>query len=151
MLGRLGIVVENARKLSQSKILIRIWKDKEVQVFIVDLNRVDQLFKQGVDSLGNVFGLYASNQGTVTFKGNTKDKKRNSRISLFNKGDFYKTFAVKVPSDGFIITADDKKDDDSLTDIYGKEILGLGNESIEKLSRKIIPIFISETRVLLFK
>lgn len=151
MLGRLGVVLNNAKKLNQSKILIRIWKDKEVKGFIVDLNRVDQLFKKGEDALGDVFGLYASDQGTVTFNGNTKNKKRNSRISLFDTGDFYKTFDVKVSKDSFSVTANDNKDGDSLTEIYGKEILGLGNESIEKLSRKILPIFITETRVLLFK
>jgi len=149
MLGRLGDVARNSTKLNSSKVLVRIWKDEKVQGFIVDLNRVDQLFKKGVDSLGEAFGLYASNQGTVSFKGNTKDKKRNSRIALFDTGDFYKTFDVKVQKRGFSITANDKKDDESLTDIYGKEILGLENESLEKLSRKILPIFIAETRITL--
>ena len=83
--------------------------------------------------------------GIVKVK-DTKNKKRNSRISLFDTGDFYKTFDVKVQSDGFSITANDRKDDKNLTDIYGKEILGLEDESLEKLSRKILPIFIAETR-----
>lgn len=149
MLGRLGDVALNATRLDSSKILVRIWRDEEVQGFIVDLNRVDQLFKKGVDSLGEVFGLYASNQGAVSFKGNTKDKKRNSRIALFDTGDFYKTFDVQILPNGFTITADDRKDDKNLTDVYGKEILGLENESLEKLSRKILPLFIRATRNLL--
>lgn len=149
MFGRLSKVLKNVAALDQSKILVRIWKDKEVQTFIVDLNRVDQLLKKGVDSLGDVFGLYASDQGTVSFKGTTKNKKRNSPISLLDTGSFYKSFDVKLLSSGFKITANDKKDDDSLTDIYGKEILGLTNENRDELAKKILPIFIAATRKLL--
>lgn len=149
MLGRLGDIAKNAIKLNSSKVLVRIWKNEEVQGFIVDLNRVDQLFKKGVDSLDEPFGLYASDQGTVSFKGASKSKKRNARIVLFDTGDFYNTFDVDVKTEGFTITANDKKDDKSLTDIYGKEILGLTDESLEKLSRKILPLFIAETRKLL--
>lgn len=149
MFGRLSKVLKNIAALDQSKILVRIWRGKEVQTFIVDLNRVDQLLKKGVDSLGDVFGLYASDQGTVSFKGTTKNKKRNTNISLLDTGEFYRSFDVKLLSSGFKITANDKKDDDSLTDIYGKEILGLTNESIDELAKKVLPIFIAATRKLL--
>ena len=101
---------------------------------------------KGVDSEDDVFGLYASNQGRVSFKGKTKDKKRNSRIALFDTGGFYKTFDVKVSNDGFKITANDKKGDDSLTEKYGKEILGLTDESKRELIDKILPILIKDVR-----
>lgn len=149
MLGRLGQVAKNSIALDQSKVLIRIWRDKNVQTFIVDLNRVDQLLKKGVDSLGDTFGLYASDQGTVSFKGVTKNKKRNTNISLLDTGDFYRSFDVKLSGDGFTITANDVKGDNVLTDIYGKEILGLTNESNNELAKKILPIIIRETRRLL--
>ena len=144
--GRLGKVAKQATKLNRDKMLVRLWKNKEVQTFILDLNRVSQLFEDGVGSDGKVFGLYASDQGTVNFKGKTKNKKRNSRISLFDTGEFYRSFDIKQSGSEFKITADDIKEGKSLTAFYGKEILGLSIESINELSKKVLPIIIADTR-----
>lgn len=150
--GRLTDVINNIKRLDQSKIQFKIFKDKQIGEFIVDLNRVEQLFKQGINSDGEIFGGYASDQGTVSFKGNTKQKKFNDPYILYDEGDFYKSFDVKFTKDEFNITANDVKEDGTvLTEVYGKDIIGLTIESKNELAKKILPILIAEAKRFILK
>ena len=152
MLGRLTELVNNVNALNSDKILIRIYREPQIDLFIVNLNRIEQLLKEGVDDKGELIGLYAKDSGTSSFQGVTRVKKRNDPYTLYDTGDFYRSFDVIVKSDGFTIEADDVKEDgDKLTEKFGSGIIGLTTKSKDELAQKILPIIIGEVRKLLLK
>ena len=152
-------LLQNTINLEVPKILVKVYKDSTVQDFIIDLNRIDQLFKKGEDSLGSELGQYGAftesiNQGEIFgFGGDsgTKKKVEGENIFLLDEGDFYRSFKVKIAKDGsFQIDANDIKDDVKLTEQYGKEILGLSAESKTKLACEILPEIIEVVRKEMF-
>lgn len=155
MFKSLKRVAKNATNL-KTKVLFRIvFSETEIQDLVLDLNRVEQLFKKGIDSTDDVIGLYSAvteqlSQGqSFGFGGDSgrKQKKAGEPIFLLDEGDFYKSFKVKILDDGFVIQADALKDDGTdLTEQYGKEILGLTNESRNEIIKAILPMVIEETR-----
>ena len=66
-----------------------------------------------------------------------------SHIDLFDTGDFYESFEVKVMSDGFLIEADTIKDGEDLRVRWGNDILGLTDFSISELGKAIQPKVLS--------
>lgn len=152
MFGPLTKLVKNVRSLDQKEILLQIWKDNEVAVFILDLNRVDQLLKNREDSFGDPIGVYSGDRGSVSFKGVTVSKKRNTKYVLYDTGKFFSSFDLVTKKDAAVIKANDVKPDGTrLTEKFGTEILGLTNESLGKLIEKILPIFIDHVRKVLAK
>lgn len=137
-------ILDNIINLDQDLIIENILKDKGFQRFIIDLNTEEQLFEQGIDSLGASLGEY------TTFTKAVKKAKgqRLDHITLEDTGEFYKSFAIKVQNGGFLIIADGQKEDTNLLDRYGKEILGLTDENlqivIDAIKEKLIPIIISK-------
>ena len=133
----------NVINLDQDAIISNILRDAEFQRFIIDLNTEEQLFEQGIDSLGASLGDYTDFTKTVkSIKG-----QRIDHITLEDTGEFYKSFAIKVQNGGFLITADGQKEDTNLLEEYGKEILGLTDENlqivIDAIKEKLIPIILA--------
>lgn len=133
----------NVINLDQDAIISNILRDAEFQRFIIDLNTEEQLFEQGIDSLGASLGDYTDFTKTVkSIKG-----QRIDHITLEDTGEFYKSFAIKVKNGGFLITADGQKEDTNLLEEYGKEILGLTDENlqivIDAIKEKLIPIILA--------
>jgi hypothetical protein len=137
------------RSLDASKILIRVIFIDEIRVFILDLNRINQLYDKGEDIKGDVIGEYSGFTEEIT-KGR---KKAGTHYTLYDTGDFYKSFDVNVYSDdSFTIEADSIKEDGTdLARKFGNGILGLSSDSKNKLVNKILPLIISETRKQIFK
>ena len=151
MFGAIKRLGKNSKKLNRKRVYIKIIRNKEVQEFILDLNRIDQLLLKGEDSLEDIIGEYSSDQGFVVFKGKSKNKKKGSPISLLDTGDFYKSFKVRISGDDIKIIADDEKEGgDLLTERFGKHILGLSTKNKNELAKKILPFIITETRRVLF-
>jgi len=133
----------NVINLDQDAIISNILRDAEFQRFIIDLNTEEQLFEQGIDSLGASLGDYTDFTKTVkSIKG-----QRIDHITLEDTGEFHKSFAIKVQNGGFLITADGQKEDTNLLEEYGKEILGLTDENlqivIDAIKEKLIPIILA--------
>lgn len=109
---------------------------KKESNFITDLN-TDQLGQDGIDSLGKSLGEY---------RPFTIDKKRNksglsgitSHVTLFDEGDFHRSFFVDASSFPVEIDARDPKRDE-LGDKYGEDIIGLTDESQSELNEVILP------------
>lgn len=108
--------------------------DIDLQNNIIKLNTIDQLFNDGIDSLGDSLGEYSP--FTVELK-KAKGQPTN-RITLKDTGDFYKTFKVEVKDDSFFINANPIKDDSNLFDDFGSEIVGLTEENQKKISKTIL-------------
>ncbi len=108
--------------------------DIDLQNNIIKLNTIDQLFNDGIDSLGDSLGEYSP--FTVELK---KAKGQpTDRITLKDTGDFYKTFKVEVKDDSFFINANPIKDDNNLFDDFGSEIVGLTEDNQKKISKTIL-------------
>lgn len=148
-------MVENAQQLSINKISVEVYKRQEVISIILKGNRTNQLAK-GLDAEGRVVGIYSKmtdimNDGKVfTFDGQSYSKIEGEPYNFIDTTEFFTSFAIRILPDGFIIIANDEKDDGSLTEKYGSQLLGLTDESKSELAQKIVPFFIEETRKALF-
>jgi hypothetical protein len=119
-----------------------IGSSKEIQEEILDLNRINQLFKKGIDS--NEGDLNKMTQSGFGYSQFTIEKKRKKgqptdRVTLFDTGEFYKSFRLTVHSTYMQISADGQKDESNLFDDFGNDIVGLTEESISLIKSKILP------------
>jgi len=134
----LSTLVNTAKKVKTihiEKTVLEIVK-KESN-FVTDLNTDDQLGLQGIDSLGKSLGTYRpftieKKQGQSGFAGVT------DHVTLFDVGDFHKSFFVKSNSFPIVIDAKDSKRDE-LADKYGEDIFGLTERSKTELNDVVIP------------
>ena len=125
-------------RLDETKIINSILKNKDFQKFIISLNQNDQLFEEGIDSLGISLGEYSD---FTKFEKKRKGD-RFDHITLLDTGGFYKSFKVTISGGGFSIDADPIKDDTNLFTEFGKEIVGLIPENkqivIDAIREKIL-------------
>ncbi len=114
--------------------------DIDMQNNIIKLNTIDQLFNDGIDSLGDSLGEYSIStiEGTSSYLGKKAKGQPTDRITLKDTGDFYKTFKVEVKDDSFFINANPIKDDSNLFDDFGSEIVGLTEDNQKKISKTIL-------------
>ncbi len=143
-------LAKRAVKLDQQK----IWKEtinrKEVKDLIIELNTNGQLFEKGERSDGSVIGQLSPftislkiNKGIPIPPGN--------RIGLLETGNFYDSFFVTVGDTYLEITADTVSIyDQDLTEVYGKKIIGLSEQSKAILVDFIKPIYVEEIQKVLF-
>lgn len=143
MFDRLTDVLHNIINLSENEITVSVFHVPEVKQFIVRLNRVEQLYEQGLDANDKIIGTYSyttaseAGENTYIFNGIVSHKNYGEPYTLFDSGEFYESFRVIVGTDGFVITANTAKPDGDLTQ-FG-EILGITPESKDELSEKMVP------------
>ena len=153
-LPKLEKLIENVRNLEVNKLCFVVFRDSTVQKIVIDLNRIDQLFLEGIKSDGSSLPTYSGYTEQIvynkvfTFENNSKVKKKGDAYTLFDTGEFYKSFRLIQKQNGFIIYADDEKEGDTLQNMYGgqSKILGLTDESISKLTEEIKPYLLQEIR-----
>ncbi len=151
MFEELRRLANNVKTLNADFLLHQIFLDENFQRFILDLNRREQLFLKGINSLGVSLGEYSltteglSEGQTFTFQGESKSKLAGDSIILFDTGEFYNSFTLKILSDGIEFDADPiKEGGDDLFQIYGVDILGLTESNtqflIDALREKLVPV-----------
>ena len=119
----------------------KIWKfaiDLEVQDEIIRMNTEDQLEEDGIDSLGRGLGEYSP----FTIMKKRSKGQRFDHITLKDTGKFYDSWRIVVNTDGFILDADDQKEDTALFEVYGNDVLGLTDENKVFLQGMIIENYI---------
>jgi hypothetical protein len=149
MFQKLHKLIDNVKNLETNKICFLVFRDKTVQKIVIDLNRIDQLFFEGVKSDGSTLPLYQGVYNQVyTFEGNSRTKAQGEPYALYDTGDFYKSFRLLQDKTGFKILANDEKENVTLQDMYGNgvPILGLTEESISKLTEEVQPYIIQAIR-----
>ena len=104
-----------------------------VKQMIIEMNTQEQLFQKGVDSKGVPLMDIGGDYSFVTkdikdFLGQPID-----RVTLKDTGDFYRSWTVRILADTIFIEADTIKDGDDLRQRWGNDILGLTEESKQKL------------------
>lgn len=149
---------DNIINIDIQNIVINVFFNDEVRKFTLNLNRVEQLFKEGIDSKGKVVGEYTGcteerRKGlTFSYEGWDSEKLQGKNYTLYDTGKFYKSFDVIVYKDGFTIEADPLKEDGTdLTRKFRRDILGLTDKSKSELIDKILPLIIKEIRKQIFK
>ena len=127
-------IAKNIQSLDEKKILFTVYKSKRVSNFIIDLNRIGQLFNQGIDTKGNVIGRYSIVTETVY----NQNKKAGTPYTLKDTGEFYDSFRFFLIPNGFMLDADTFKDGADLQERWGANLIGLTDESIEMVVYKIL-------------
>jgi hypothetical protein len=126
--------------------------DSKAKELIIQLNTegkpTSQLFTKHIDSLEQP--LYSQLHQRGVYSPTTEvlsqgRKKAGTPYTLKDTGDFYKSWKVKVVSDGIEIDADPVKETTNLFAEYGIDILGLTEGNIGILNESIIDDFRSNT------
>nr|DAZ50399.1 MAG TPA: hypothetical protein [Caudoviricetes sp.] len=122
-------VAQAENNINSGKWVQQIIYDNEA--YIVDLNAEEQLYEQGVNNLGVSISDYAP-YSPVTIEIKKAKGQPTNRVTLRDEGDFESSFFLDVGQNQFEIKASDWKTEE-LIKKYGRQILGLTNENIEKL------------------
>lgn len=133
---------------SPAQILKPILSSGTFEALVTDLNTNDQLFNKNEDSLGVKLSTIGGSYSVTTqvIKGVAADK-----VTLFDSGEFYDSFAVNPFSSGtgFEITNDPFKTDETgkttdLRERWGENITGLQKENLLKVKRYIVNEILKE-------
>jgi len=133
MKTELGRLLNRARTLHIQSIWFKVFSDVDLKKRMLKWIQEDQLMKEGIDENGNIIGTYSE----ITEKINPQ-KIAGSHYTLFDTGEFYRSMFIVVLSDSFVIDADPIKIDENgektnLFEEYGEGIIGLTDESKQKL------------------
>lgn len=135
--------------LTNRVIWLSVMRKPLLKTFILDLVRQDQLFDKGIDEDGDVIGEYSEYTEMIN-----PEKVAGTHYTLKDTGEFFDSFYIDVFSSYFEINANPIKTDEdgdttNLFFQYGEGIMGLTNESMDKLSREILRLYKIEVRKLL--
>ncbi len=150
--GRLSDLIDNVKGLSYDSALFFVFSNDEIQEFAIELNtgapnnsQYGQLFLHGVDANGTPLTSIGGGYAPIT-----KDLKRFDglpidHVTLYQDGDFYRSWRFIQTKDGFFLRADTLKEGVDLTDRWGDDIIGLNNDSIQAIIEAILPEVINYT------
>jgi hypothetical protein len=110
--------------------------------FILTMNADDQLYDEGINRVGVSIEDYAPyTMRTLAIK--TEKGQPTDRVTLRDTGAFEQSFFIEFRADEFEIKASDFKAE-KLVVKYGKQIMGLTDENVQRLIKKITPRLIWE-------
>ena len=155
-------ILNKAKKLDENRLMFEVLRnDTDLQDYILDLNRLEQLFKKGIQSDGADLVSTNSSVGTYgrfteelnagrsfTYKGVSKSKIAGQKYFLYNDGLWFNSFRFNPSLNYFEINADSTRDNTNMLDEYG-DILGLTDESKAMLSIKLIPLLQTKLKQIL--
>lgn len=137
-------LINGLRKIKKiNQTLQKIFKDPFVQDYIIALNQ-EQL-QAGEDNTGTPIRTFKAVSPDVysAFTMNIKAAKGQpvDKVTLFDEGDFYKSFDVKALPTAFEVTGEEAKDDGEISDNVDMEnIYNLNTENVRKLlDQRVIP------------
>ena len=143
MFDQLKNLANNVINLQTNELSVSVFAMPEIKQFILRLNKFEQLYSEGVDANDKIIGTYSyttalyAGEETYIYNGVPSTKKVGEPYTLYDTGEFYASFSVRILPDGFSIVANtDKVDGDILR--FG-EILGLTTNSKNELSEKMLP------------
>lgn len=123
-----------AFKDSLPMLLEDIVRDKEG--VIVSAIADDQLYRRGINGKGEKIMDYMP-YAPRTIQNKKRKGQPTTRVTLRDTGDFHKSMYVVFDSEGFYITASDKKTE-WLVGKYGEEIFRLTNKNFTRIIRSHI-------------
>lgn len=131
--------------LKPSYLWVRVFKDKELQRYIIDVLIQDEQLQKGIDGTGE---RITDNEGNNAYSYWTEllsngKKQEGTPYTLKDTGEFYESMVFLLGKDFFEIDANPNKTNEitgkvtNLFDKYGQEIVGLTEESINKITEKL--------------
>jgi hypothetical protein len=141
---RLGELILKLAQTSSEAIWTEVFSDISFQEWILDLIRQDQLFSKGIDGNGQIIGYYA--ESTQRRK---PQKVAGTRYTLYDTGDFYRSFTIEVYPDILEVDADPIKKGANLFVKYGEDIIKLTDENMEILREEVIRRYYNRLTTLL--
>lgn len=139
----LGKIAFKAKSLNDAKAWYSAL-DEESKSFILELIKNEQLLK-GIDAKGNTIGIY-SYWTEIISEGR---KQEGDPFTLYDTGAFYNSLRIIISGLSFIVEGNGQKDDKNLFEAYGDDIVGLTNESLEKLAQELLPKYINYVKEIL--
>ena len=126
-----------------NKIWLEVFSDTEFKKQILDWVRWEQLYKEGVDETGSIIGTYSAYTEWIN-----PEKQEGTPYTLYDTGEFYESMIITVMEGEFEIDADPIKTDQdgNVTDLfkeYGEEIIGITDETKEKLIEELKERFVA--------
>lgn len=152
-LGDLYRLAARVLALDEKKMLAEIMRDPAMQLNLVDLITLDQMYDKGLKGDGTPIGEYAPI--TISkWKPLAASEGRDGRtdhMTLRDTGDFYSSFRVNVDNDGsFWLEADTIKPGGvDLVAEFGRSILMPTAETLNQIIPDIRDELISKTRLAL--
>lgn len=144
--GRLTDLINNAKGLSYESALFFVFSQEDIQLFAIELNtggpninEYGQLFLHGEDAEGVPLAQIGGDYSPVTQLIKQADGLPFDRVTLYQEGDFYKSWEFVQKNDSFVLRADTIKDGEDLRERWGGDIIGLTDESIAKLNLEVLP------------
>lgn len=121
-----------------------VFERDDVKDEIIRLVTIEQLYEQGIDGTGDLIQPEGYAPFTIELK--KLDGQRYDHVTLNDSGDFYDSFKVTVGAGAFTITADGRKSDKNLLEVYGEDILGLTEKSQNELIQYVVEVISEELR-----
>lgn len=117
--------------------ILKILKDD-----IIEINREDNLFQEGVGTDGETLGVYskATEEMTQGIQGVGYPKRAGSPYNFYDSGEMFKSFDLRVGRDSFTIfnTSDSLKAFSKRTGIPENRIIGLPTDDQRKVNFEMI-------------
>jgi len=108
---------------------------EEMEQYLIQLNK-EQL-GEGLDSEGRSLGQYTD--ATLAIKQQKGRPAKGYNITLFDTGDFYKSFLVSVIGNSLIMESKDWKESELISS-FGQNIFGLTIDKKEEVSKRLYSI-----------
>lgn len=144
--GRLTDLIDNGKGLTYADTLFFVFSQDHIQLFAIELNtgspnntEYGQLFLHGIDAQGVPLSRIGGEYAPITKDIKVAEGLPIDRVTLYQEGDFYRSWDFVQQKDGFILRANTIKEGEDLRERWGDEIIGLTNESIARLNIEIIP------------
>lgn len=146
----LGQVLNRYRNLREEYLWRKVFSDVKFRDWTLDLIRQDQLFDQGIDGDGDIIGYYSEWTEMLN-----PEKVAGTPFTLFDTGEFYKSFVLYIYKnyievDANPIKINDKGEKENLFWKYGENIIALTGESLDKLRQEFLIRFAKELKELLY-
>lgn len=149
----LEMLLKRFISLNEDKLWREFFNNKQNQKYIIEeLIQNDQLQK-GIDGTGE---RITDNEGNDSYSFLTEwitrgRKQEGDPYTLKDTGEFYDSMVINVSNNEIEIDADPIKTDANLFEKYGDDIIGLTDQSKEKLIEKLREFTINRARELLFR
>jgi len=127
----------------------KIFSDAIFKEWVLNLIRQEQLFKKGIDGDGDIIGTYSQMTESIN-----PLKKEGSPYTLFDTGEFYKSFILYIYRDAIEVDANPiklnrKGEKENLFFKYGENIVALTPKNLGLLRQEFKRRFQNEIRELL--
>lgn len=120
-----------ALKGQENIIFKKALDNKLIKDLITDLNSKIQLGEQSVDSLGNK--LFNQMTQSAVYAESDPQGRGGQPYQVKRTGEYWESFKALVGQGFIIINSDPFKEDDNLFEIYGTNLEGLTDESLQTL------------------